>query len=152
VRAHHTLTGEEVLTGHRFPDAIANGSYRVDVHHQDKPGLTFRYLDGRESYVAPGQPSVEGRWRGDLPENPTFYQIPYRTIVPQGYPNLLMAGRMIDADPEAHAAIRVMVNMNQTGEAAGVAAYLALTRSESVQTLDPQLVRQTLAAGGSVII
>ena len=26
---------EELLHGHRFPDAIANGTYRVDVHHMD---------------------------------------------------------------------------------------------------------------------
>ena len=152
VRALHTLTGEEVLHGTRFPDAIANGSYRVDVHHQDKPGLTFRYLDGRETYIAPGQPDQDGRWREETSENPTFYQIPYRSITPKGYPNLLMAGRMIDADSEAHAAIRVMVNMNQTGEAAGVAAFLAFDQSRPVQDIDPQLVRKTLQTGGSVII
>jgi len=152
VRAGHTLTGAEVLSGHRFDDAIANGSYRVDIHHQEKSGITFRYLDGRELYVSPGEPGQERRWREETTENPTFYQIPYRSIVPQGFSNLLMAGRMIDADTEAHAAIRVMVNMNQTGEAAGVAAFLALNQSQSVQDVDPQLVRKTLQAGGSVII
>ena len=48
----HRLTEAEVLEGVRFPDAIANGSYRVDVHHSGKAGLTFRYLDGREVYAA----------------------------------------------------------------------------------------------------
>jgi len=46
-------------------DAIANGTYRVDVHHSDKPGITFRYLDGREVYIAPGKPVVASRWRPD---------------------------------------------------------------------------------------
>jgi glycine/D-amino acid oxidase-like deaminating enzyme len=152
IRAQHMLTGQEVLHGLQFPDAIANGSYRVDIHYQDRPGITFRYLNGHESYLSPGEPIKESRWREKTETNPTFYQIPYRAIVPVGYPNLLMAGRMIDADTEAHAAIRVMVNMNQTGEAAGVAAYLALQRSESVQDLDAALVRETLADGGSVVI
>ena len=42
----HRLTNDDVLNGVRFEDAIANGSYRVDVHHQDKPGITFKHLDG----------------------------------------------------------------------------------------------------------
>jgi hypothetical protein len=126
VRCAYQLTGEDVLSGRRFPDAIANGSYRVDIHHQDKPGITLRYLDGRETYNRPGHPPEERRWRAETAENPTFYQIPFRSMTPGTHPNLLIAGRMIDADPPAHAAIRVMVNMNQTGEAAGGEAFLAL--------------------------
>jgi len=153
VRSGYNLTGDDVLHGRRFPDAIANGSYRVDIHYQDKPGLTFRYLDGRESYITPGNPAEEGRWRPVTAENPTFYQIPYRSMVPDApYPNLLMAGRMIDADEAAHGAIRVMVNMNQTGEAAGVAAVLALDGKTSVAELNTELLRGKLAEGGSVII
>ena len=153
VRCQYQLTGPDVLHGRPFPDAIANGSYRVDIHHTDKPGITFRYLDGRENYVRPGYPGVEGRWREVTETNPTFYQIPYRSIVPQGpFGNLLAAGRFIDADSEAHAAIRVMVNMNQTGEAAGTAAYLALKHNVSAQKLDPELLRRTLADGGSLML
>ncbi|HNX05933.1 MAG TPA: FAD-dependent oxidoreductase, partial [Opitutales bacterium] len=53
VRCRYQLRGEELLQGRRFPDAIANGSYRVDIHHQDKPGNTFLFLDGREVYERP---------------------------------------------------------------------------------------------------
>ena len=53
--------------------------------------------------------------------NPTFYQVPYRCLVPQGARNLLVAGRVLDADRGAYGAVRVMVNCNQTGQAAGVA-------------------------------
>jgi hypothetical protein len=80
----HRLTEQEVLNGICFPDAIANGSYRVDVHHSEKAGLTFRYLDGREVHIAPGHPAVEGRWRDATARDPTFYQIPYRSLVPRG--------------------------------------------------------------------
>ncbi len=151
VRCLHQLTGEEVLHGKRFDDAVANGSYRVDIHHADKPGITFRYLDGREMYLRPGHPVENGRWRADSGASPTFYQIPYRSLVPQSsYENLLAAGRFIDADQQAHAAIRVMVNMNQTGEAAGVAAWLALKNGTAAAALDPQLIRRTLSEGGSI--
>jgi hypothetical protein len=152
VKARYQLTGEDVLHGRRFDDAIANGSYRVDIHHQDKPGITFQYLDGTQVYARPGYPSETSRWRAETPDNPTFYQIPYRCLVPGGYDNLLVAGRMIDADVPAHAAIRVMVNMNQTGEAAGVAAVLAMRAGKAVGELDAGQVRRELAAGGSVVI
>jgi hypothetical protein len=152
VTCGHKLTGEEVLHGVRFDDAIANGSYRVDIHHVDKPGITFRYLDGTETYLVPGEPNVQGRWRDPIAKDPTFYQIPYRSMLPGQFPNLLIAGRMIDADPQAHAAIRVMVNMNQTGEAAGVASVLAMRSTQDVRTIDVSKLRHELAAGGSVII
>jgi hypothetical protein len=153
VRALYSLTGSDLLSGRLFPDAVANGSYRVDIHHQDRSGVTFRYLDGREFYESPGEPSQQGRWRPVTAENPTFYQIPYRAMVPDSpYPNLLMAGRMIDADEIAHSAIRVMVNMNQTGEAAGVAACLALEGDTPVAALDVNNLRKKLAEGGSIMI
>jgi hypothetical protein len=157
----HRLTEQEVLMGVRFPDAIANGSYRVDVHHSEKAGLTFRYLDGREVHVAPRQPGVEGRWRSAQDEEPTFYQIPYRCLVPlgtqgtsdaQGAENVLVAGRLADADRGAYGAIRVMVNCNQTGEAAGVAACLARQEDKPVAAINTGRLRDTLRDLGAVIV
>jgi hypothetical protein len=153
VRCLHQLTGSEILSGKTFSDAIANGSYRVDIHHSDKPGITFRYLDGREVYSRPGYPSEQGRWRPKQENNPTYYQIPYRSLVPCGpYGNLLAAGRFIDADEQAHAAIRVMVNMNQTGEAAGTAAFLALKHGVSTAKVDACELRNTMADNGSIML
>lgn len=147
----HTLTETELLHGVRFPDAIANGTYRVDVHHSDKPGLTFRYLDGREEYVVPGQPTVNRRWRPVGDDGASFYQIPYRALVPRGSTNVLVAGRLLDADRGAYGAVRVMVTCNQTGEAAGVAAVLALQSGCSAPDVPSDRLRATLAAGGSIL-
>lgn len=152
IRSPYQLTGDDVLAGRTFDDAIAQGSYRVDVHHQDKPGITLRYLDGREEYHRPGFPSENGRWRPETAVNPTYYQIPYRTLLPVNGPgNVIVAGRMLDVDPIAHAAVRVMVNMNQTGEAAGVAAVLALETNTPLRTLDVAALRAKLIAGGSAL-
>ncbi len=152
VKCRYTLKGDDVLYGRRFPDAIANGSYRVDIHHQDKPGITFRYLDGSEDYSRPGYPPVRGRWREKTEKNPTFYQVPFRCLVPGTYGNLIVAGRMLDADLVAFSAVRVMVNMNQTGEAAGTAAYMALESGAPIAALNIDKLRALLAKGGSVII
>ena len=152
IHCGYQLTGEDVLHGVRFPDAIANGSYRVDIHHQDKPWITLKYLDGTQDYCRPGYPGERSRWREPIAKDPTFYQIPYRSLVPGKFGNLLLAGRMLDAAPEAFAAVRVMVNMNQTGEAAGVAAWLSLQTQTPVDKLPVDKLRSTLAAGGSIII
>jgi hypothetical protein len=152
IRSPYRLSGDEVLSGKTFDDAIAQGSYRVDIHHQDKPGITLRYLDGVEEYHRPGYPSERGRWRPETAENPLFYQIPYRCLLPLGCPeNVIVAGRMLDVDPLAHAAVRVMVNLNQTGEAAGVAAVLALDTRGGLPAVSVSALRERLRAGGSAL-
>jgi hypothetical protein len=150
-RCLHTLSEEEVLYGTRFPDAIANGTYRVDVHHHDRPGLTFRYLDGTQEYVMPDGTRTTDRWCAEGEATATFYQIPYRSLVPLGTDNVLVVGRAIDADQGAFGAVRVMVNCNQTGEAAGTAAYLALEDSAPVAQVAGAKLRETMAEGGSII-
>lgn len=149
--AAHCLTEQEVLHGKRFPDAIANGSYRVDVHAPQGGGFLFKYLDGTTLF-AHNNGSQEGRWRDPTPENPTFYQIPYRCLYHPSFANLLFAGRMICADRGAFGAVRVMVNLNQTGEAAGVAAALAARDGIPVSAVDSTRLRRQLADGGSIIL
>lgn len=48
IKCLYQVSDDDALYGKRFEDAIANGSYRLDLHHQDKPGLTFKYLDGSD--------------------------------------------------------------------------------------------------------
>lgn len=125
----HTLTQDELLGGHRFPDAIGNGTYPVDIHNARGGGIIFRHLK-------------------EVP----FYQIPYRSLVPRGAENVLIAGRSIDADEGAFGAVRVMVNCNQTGQAAGVAAWLALDSGRSVAQIDTDRLRETLKQQGAAIV
>lgn len=151
--ARYRLTGDDVLSGKRFDDAIANGTYPVDIHHAHGPGITFRFLDGTELVIpGRGMPGRKGRWRPPSAENPTFYQIPFRCLVQDRVPNLVFAGRMLDVDDVAFGAVRVMVNLNQTGEAAGVACALAVEEGVAVCDVDAQRLRRTLAAGGSIIL
>ena len=58
---------------------------------------------------------------------------------------------MINADIGSFGALRVMVNLNQLGEAAGVAAYAALLQSKSLQDLDGAQIRAMLRSGGSAL-
>lgn len=149
IRCQHQLTDQEAMNGVAFPDTIAKGSYRFDLHHQEKPGLTFYYLDGRKEYHCPGKRVQRERWR-EAAGAATYYQIPLRSLLPQGQSNVIMAGRMLDAEKLAFSGVRVMVNMNQLGEAAGVACVVALQNKQALGT-DVSAIRETLRAGGSLL-
>ncbi len=145
----HQITEMELLHGTPAADVIGCGSYRVDVHHNGRPGITFRYLDGREEVMEDGG-WRSGRWCPPGTATATYYQIPYRALVPQGAVNLLAAGRMLDADPGAYGALRVMVNCNQTGEAAGAAAWTALQRNCGVAEVPVTEVQSALRRLGGL--
>jgi ribulose 1,5-bisphosphate synthetase/thiazole synthase len=152
VKCLYQVSDNDASYGRRFDDAIANGSYRLDLHHQDKPGLTFRYLDGTEVYSRSGYPNQKSRWREKTDTNPTFYQVPLRSLIPPKIPNLMVAGRMLDTSIIAFSGIRVMVNMNQVGEAAGVTSFLALNQNIPISKVDHKKVREELKKGGSIVI
>lgn len=145
----HRLAGDELLTGRMFDDAIAQGTYPIDIHTPD--GVVLRYLDGREEQIARNGQARWARWRDEAGPSPAFYTIPYRSLVQAGARNVLVAGRLLDADREAFGGVRVMVNMNQTGEAAGVAAALALRADLDLADLSPAQLRAELNAGGSLL-
>ena len=128
-RCVHRLTVDEILSGKRFPDAIGNGTYPVDIHSAEGEGVKFRHLK-------------------DVP----FYQIPFSSLVPRGAKNVLVAGRCLDADEGAFGAVRVMVNCNQMGQAAGAAAWLALDSSKDVDKLDTTKLRATLKKQGAIVL
>ena len=65
---------------------------------------------------------------------------------------MLVAGRLLDADPGAYGALRVMVNCNQTGEAAGAAAWLALDAGAPVHAVDTERLRATLRRHGALLV
>lgn len=144
----HRLTGEELMRGQEFPDTIARGTYPIDIHHSG--GTLLRYLDGREEIVAADGSRRHARWR-NVSESPACYHIPYRCLVPREAENLLVAGRLLDADTEAFGGVRVMVNMNQTGEAVGVAAALSLGTGRPVAEVAPEDLVAALREGGSCL-
>jgi len=69
-----------------------------------------------------------------------------------GAKNVLAAGRSLDADGQAFGGVRVMVNCNQTGEAAGAAAWLALDSGADVAAVDTARLRATLKKHGAAVI
>lgn len=103
IRSLYRLTTDDVLYGREFPDTIARGTYRVDVHSQNPPGTRFLYLDGTEVFISPDRENEATRWRPEGPA-PECYCIPLRSLIPAGFDNLISAGRMIDAETGAYGA------------------------------------------------
>ncbi len=125
----YTLTEEDYLTEARFPDAVARNSYPIDIHStKAKGGLVMKHLP-------PGH----------------YHEIPYRCLLPVGIENLLVAGRCLSATFAAQAAVRIQQNCRALGEAAGLAAVLALETGVMPRQVDTSELRRRLNAQGAQI-
>lgn len=106
----YTLNEQDLTSGARFPDVVAQTNYEIDIHSPDAKKTT----DERK---------IEG------------YDIPYRCMVPEAFDNLLVAGRSISATHVAMSSMRVQATCYALGQAAGIAASLSIdnaTRMEDV--------------------
>ena len=106
IPGRYVITGADVLTGRKFPDAIARCAWPIEQWSADGVA-SFRYL-------APD----------------TCYEVPARCLHAAGLDNLFMAGKTISADVDAIASARVMGCCLATGAAAGklAADYLDSAR------------------------
>ena len=77
------------------------------------------------------------------PSFPTL-QIPYRSLVPADTNGLLAAGRNLSADTKSHAALREIPECWAMGEAAGVAAVLAVDGGTAVRDVDIKALQAQL--------
>lgn len=122
----HVLTSEELRSCVDFPDTIALGNYDIDIHNPTGTGTYIYSFSG-------GQ----------------YYKIPYRSLLPKEYDNMLVAGRCLSADHEAHSAVRILPICACMGEAAGVAIALCKSRGETTHTLNNDTLRATLKEKGA---
>ena len=96
---------KDVTEKRQFEDAIASGSWSVDLHYDDcKPGVDFLTTCRQPHY---------GR-----------YWIPYRSIYSRNVSNLFMAGRCFSCTHVGLGGPRVINTLAQLGCAAGEAAGL----------------------------
>jgi glycine/D-amino acid oxidase-like deaminating enzyme len=125
----HVLSEEDLMKGRRFDDAIATGCWYLDLH--------------------PNKTTV-GTANDFKPEKvqPNPYDIPYRSLLPQKVSNLLVAGRCHSATRGAHASTRVTATAMAMGEAAGLAAALAVSQKQSPHELKATQLREALTKQG----
>ena len=100
------------------------------------------------------QAGVEGfAWYGILilPTTGRYFHVPYRSLVPRGIGNLLVAGRSIGGDRVSHAAVRNMMCCAVSGQGAGVAAAVSLQTGKPFDRLDIEAVQTELRRQGARI-
>ena len=154
---HHILDGDDITGGKKYSDAIARGSWWIDIHcplGETYPvHLCVVECPKREAcpfWAAEHETGM--RSREDLyPPKDDWYDIPYRCLVPNRISNLLVAGRCISATHEGMAGARVMGTCIATGEAAGVAAALAADAAVACSDVDVVLLRGKLNAAGALV-
>jgi hypothetical protein len=77
------------------------------------------------------------------------YDVPYRALVPETIDGLLVAGRCISCDPIAGNTMRLIVPCLVTGQAAGVAAALAVQHGCAPRDVPVEPLRAALRAQGA---
>ncbi|MCH8025883.1 MAG: FAD-dependent oxidoreductase [Chloroflexi bacterium] len=109
--------------------------------------LVGRYVLKREDLDQPFDDvvAVTGHWT----KYGCVYQIPYRSLLPQRVDNLLAAGRCISVDHRAHHATKEIPACFATGEAAGVAAALALRTNLTPREVDVSALQRALLKAGA---
>ncbi len=80
-----------------------------------------------------------------------LYWIPYDALLPREFDNLLVAGRCISVDHRVHHATKEIPACFATGEAAGAAAALAVTRDVAPAALEVAVLREHLLAAGAIL-
>jgi FAD dependent oxidoreductase len=120
IEGEYKLTADDAISGRRFQDVIAISPCPI-IHYYGYR----RYLEH------------EG------------YDIPYRCLVPLKVENLLVAGRCISSEQPPYESHRAMVPMMAIGQAAGVAAALAVSSNTAPRKLDVRAVQSILRTQGA---
>ena len=115
MRGLYTLTARDIVEGRVFPDAIGVANYPIDLHPYH-PGELNPYAAVRYTYT-----------------------IPFRSLVPVGVTNLVVASRSISATYEAAGSARTVPTTVEEGQAAGAAAVLSVRDHVTF----PQLAKDT---------
>lgn len=125
-KGEKSITEGDILAARRFDDYVVFGAwFNFDVHNLTGSGL-----------------DKTGSQKGFKQAEP--YTIPYGCLLPQKVDGLLLSGRNISGTHLAHSNFRVMPICVGTGEAAGVAAALAVKQGKSVREITATQIQQII--------
>lgn len=132
----YTLTFESFFSGESFYDEIGRYSYPIDIHPMRPDKESMEEFDKNVS-IRHG--------RGES------YSIPYRSLVPVGFSNLLVAGMCIGCDHMMQASVRVIPGCYITGQAAGTAAAVCVEDGSAAADADIKKIRKILKDSGAYL-
>ena len=124
----YVLNENDVLEGRSFDDGVSCGTYAIDIH----PGKGKMQI-----YTGSGK---------------MVYEIPYRSLIPVGLDNLLVAGRPFSANQMAAGSARVMATCMAMGQGAGTAAAMAAEGNGMTRDIDTKYLREILILQGQYLL
>ena len=125
-KGKYTLNEQDILEAKVFEDYVVKDAYfNFDVHNITGSGLD-------KTGVQKHFKQTKG------------YTIPYRSLLPEIKENLLLCGRNISGTHMAHSNFRVMPICIGIGEAAGAAAYIAVSQNRSLNDIDAKKIREII--------
>jgi len=137
IMGDYKLTFDDYNTRASFPDEIGRYSYWLDLHPTiaTKESIAEHMDRAYHSPMKPGE----------------TYGIPYRSLTPKGLDNVLVAGRCISCDHIFLSAIRTMPGSFITGQAAGMAASLAVDNKTTTRGISTDDLRKKLKNFGAYL-
>ena len=132
----YVMTQRDIQTELRKPDAIGMGSYNSDSHNVER-------IVNREGFV---------RNEGDVQVPVTPYQIPYRVLLPKkAEAQNLLVPVCFSASHVAYSTLRMEPQYMILGQAAGVAAALAIQSGRAMQDIDTAELTRLLVSQGAIL-
>jgi len=130
------MTQRDIQTGLTKPDAIGMGSYNSDSHNVQR-------IVNAQGFV---------RNEGDMQVAVQPYQIPYRVLLPKkNQVQNLLVPVCFSATHVAYSTLRMEPQYMILGQAAGVAAAMAVRGSLAVQDVDTAALTRTLVEQGAIL-
>lgn len=152
----YALTGDDIHFGRKYGDAIARGSWWIDIHCP--LGNTYPvHLCRKECPKGTDCPFFAAEYERMrtteelYPPKGDWYDIPYRCLLSVDVPNLLSSGRCISATHEGMAGSRVMGTCVALGQAAGTAAALAVRAGVAPAAVDVAGLQDALRRDGQLV-
>ncbi len=108
---------------------------------------TTRMLKGE--YVVTKEDVVNRRYFSDSVCRGRDYYTPYRALLPKKVEQLIVAGRHYSAEPDAQKRSREIPPCMAQGEAAGIAASLALQEDILIRDVDASKIQKQMRAQGA---
>jgi glycine/D-amino acid oxidase-like deaminating enzyme len=111
--------------------------------------LSGRYVLSRDDIDRPiaDAIAISGHWT----KYGALYWIPYRSLLPTDLDNLIVAGRCISVDHRVHHATKEIPPCMATGQAAGIAAALAVSQKLPPARIESERVREKLRSAGAIV-
>jgi len=128
IEGEYKITVKDVSEGVRYDDTIAVYGFGMDIHNRT--------------------PEETGNFKIATASR---YYIPYRSLIPKNCKNLLVAGKTLSCESQAVGGMRCMPAAMAMGQAAGIAASMAIAGKTDIRSIDVSALQAELREQKAII-